>query len=126
MTNNDCIFCQIIAGPIPSTIRYQDETFIAFNDIHPLAPTHVLIVPKEHLKSLETIDLANTDLQAELLITARKVAQELGIQDNYKLFMNVGDKVQQVHHLHLHLYGGWDQQKSRDDLDQESLGLITA
>lgn len=105
---SDSIFTKIIHREIPSTIVYEDDQFIAFKDIHPQAPVHVLLVTKEPFESLEKIPLENTELQAKLLQTARKVAQQLGIQDNYKLFMNVGKDVQAVQHLHLHLLGGWD------------------
>jgi histidine triad (HIT) family protein len=118
MHKDSCIFCKIINGEIPSTIRYQDDDFIAFNDINPIAPVHVLIVPKKPIGSLEDFDQNNIQQHGKLLLVARKVAQKLGIQDNYKLFMNVGKKVQLVHHLHLHLYGGWNKE-TRKKIDEK-------
>jgi histidine triad (HIT) family protein len=113
----DSIFTKIINREIPATIQYEDNDFIAFNDISPRAPIHVLIVPKKPFLSLEEIPEENTELHAKLLLTARKIAKKLGIQENYKLFMNVGEGVQVVHHLHLHLMGGWDLRKGTDHVD---------
>jgi len=107
----DSIFTQIIERKIPATIQYEDENFIAFNDIHPRAPIHVLIVPKQPYESLEKISLDDDQFHAQLLVTIRKVAQRLNITENYKIFMNVGKRVQDVQHLHVHLLGGWDFKK---------------
>jgi len=108
---SDSIFTKIIKREVPSTIRYEDDEFIAFNDIHPQAPVHVLIVTKEPYSSLEAIPLENDQLHAKILQTARKIAKQLGIEKNYKIFMNVGEHVQEVHHLHLHLLGGWEKKE---------------
>lgn len=117
------IFTKIINREIPATIHYEDEEFIAIDDIHPAAPVHVLIIPKAELATLELVDLADEKFHARLLMTARKVAQQLGIAENYKLMMNVGRQVQQVHHIHLHLLGGWDKDKTVEELDKEVEGL---
>ncbi len=109
----DSIFSKIIKGEIPSAVRFEDENFIVINDIYPKAPVHVLIIPKHPYESLEAVDFDNDDFYASLLKTARKVAKDLGISDNYKLFMNVGKNVQDVHHLHLHLMGGFDQKSGK-------------
>lgn len=101
------IFSQIIEKKIPATIRYEDNDFIVIDDIHPRAPIHVLIIPKQPHTSLEAIALDDASFHSKLLILARKVAKQLGIQENYKLFMNVGTQVQAIHHLHLHLLGGY-------------------
>src|SRR5579859_5235633 len=97
---SDSIFTKIIKHELPATIRYEDDDFIAFNDIHPQAQVHVLIVTKEPYPSLEAIPLENDKLHAKILQTARKIAKLLGIEKNYKIFMNVGRHVQEVHHLH--------------------------
>lgn len=103
----DSIFTKIINRELPSTIQYEDDEFIAFNDIHPAAPVHVLVVPKKPYETLEKVDPSDSAFHAKLLFTARKVAQKMGIADNYKLVMNVGKGVQVVHHIHLHVMGGW-------------------
>lgn len=104
---SDSIFSKIIKGEIPATIRFEDDDFIVINDLYPKAPVHVLIIPKHPYESLEQVEFNNDQFYVKLLKTARKVAKELGINDNYKLFMNVGKNVQDVHHLHLHLMGGY-------------------
>jgi histidine triad (HIT) family protein len=107
MSKQDSIFTKIINREIPSAIQYEDDNFIAINDIQPKAPVHVLIIPKHPYITLEDLSLSDEQLHAGLLITARKVAKKLGIEQNYKLFMNVGKDVQEVQHVHLHLTGGW-------------------
>lgn len=121
----DSIFTKIINREIPSTIRYEDDSFIAIDDIAPAAPIHVLIIPKQPFKTLEDVSTENNSLHAGLLLTARKVAKQLGISENYKLFMNVGKVVQAVHHIHLHLLGGWDKSATREELDASSRKLHT-
>jgi len=102
-----CIFCKIIQGQIPSTPVFQDGLGYAFADINPKAPTHVLIVPREHIASL---DKANQDHQAllgHLLLAAASIAREKGLKDGYRIVVNTGeDGGQTVDHLHLHLLGG--------------------
>lgn len=110
------IFTKIVQRQIPAKIRYEDDTFIAFDDIHPKAPVHVLLVTKEEYPTLEDIDIADEQLHAQLLLTARKIAKELGIQDNYKLMMNVGRDVQLVHHVHMHILGGWPRKEKHEEL----------
>lgn len=107
----DSIFSKIIKREIPSTIHFEDDDFIVIDNIYPKAPIHVLIIPKKAYESLEAVDFDNDLFYAKLLKTARLVAKDLGISDNYKLFMNVGKKVQGIYHLHLHLMGGWDEEK---------------
>ena len=103
----ETIFSKIIRREIPSSIRFEDEDFIVINDIYPKAPVHVLIIPKKAYESLEAVDLNDDVFYAKLLKKARQIAKELEISDNYKLFMNVGEMIQGVQHLHLHLMGGW-------------------
>jgi histidine triad (HIT) family protein len=104
----DCIFCQIVAGEVPSQILYQDEEIIAFPDIKPLAPTHVLIIPKRHIPSL--VDLTEADLPVigHMVNVANQLAKREGISQNgYRLAINCGEDAGQiVPHLHLHLLGG--------------------
>ncbi len=124
MSNKPSIFTKIINREIPATIRYEDNRFIVINDIHPAAPVHVLIIPKEEIPTLEDLPEDRIDLITDMIRLARKMAKQLGISQNYKLFMNVGHKVQAIHHIHLHLYGGWEKTKSREKIDQETDDLI--
>jgi histidine triad (HIT) family protein len=105
--NTDSIFTKIIKRELPATIVYEDDEFIAFNDIHPHAPIHVLLVPKKPYATLEEVNAEDADFHAKILQTARKVATLLGTADNYRLVMNVGEGVQAVPHVHLHILGGW-------------------
>ena len=104
----DCIFCQIVAGKIPSEILYQDEEVIAFGDIHPIAPTHLLIIPREHIPSLTHLSEAQSLLIGHLVNIANQLAKREGISENgYRLVINCGKQGGQlVPHLHLHLLGG--------------------
>lgn len=104
------IFTKIINREIPATIVYEDDDFIAFRDIQPKAPVHVLLVPKHPYQTLENVPTKELEFHSKLLLTAREVAKTLGIQENYKLFMNVGHTVQAVHHVHMHILGGWKDQ----------------
>lgn len=117
---SDSIFTKIINREIPAHIEYEDDQFIAIHDINPAAPIHILIIPKEPLETLEFVPVDNDHFHANLLKIARTVAQKLGISENYKLMMNVGKKVQMVHHIHLHLLGGWENGKTTEELDKES------
>jgi len=104
---DNCIFCQIIAKTIPATIRYEDGDWLVFDNIAKTAPEHLLVIPKKHYATLEEVPVSDRDFYADLILIAKKVAREIGIETNYKLFMNVGLRVQAVHHLHLHVLGGW-------------------
>ena len=105
---SDCIFCKIVAGEIPSTQVYQDEQVTAFRDIHPVSPTHVLIIPNQHIASIN--DLANEDekVMGRLFIVAKEIAKKEGVAESgYRLIINTGpDGGQEVFHIHLHLLGG--------------------
>lgn len=103
----DSIFTKIINREVPANIRYEDDEFIAFDDIHPQAPVHVLVVPKKPLETLEAVPMDDVDFHAKLLQTTRKVAGLIGIGNNYRVAINVGKGVQAVHHIHLHVMGGW-------------------
>jgi histidine triad (HIT) family protein len=104
---SESIFTKIINREIPATIEYEDDDFIAIKDINPKAPVHILIIPKHPYRTLEEVAISDQQFHAKLLLVARTVAQKVGIAKNYKLFMNVGEGVQEVHHVHLHLTGGW-------------------
>jgi len=104
----DCIFCQIIAGRIPSDIIYQDESVVCFRDIHPLAPTHILVVPKKHIDSLVAMTEADLPLMGALVKAANLMAKKEKIAERgYRLVINCGKEgTQAVPHLHMHLLGG--------------------
>ncbi len=104
----DCIFCQIIAGEVPSEILYQDEEVIAFRDIHPIASTHLLIIPKRHIPSLTHLSEEDLPLIGHLVNIANQLAKKEGIAEGgYRLVINCGEQGGQlVPHLHLHLIGG--------------------
>lgn len=120
MDKNNCLFCQIIKKEIPSTTRFEDDNWLAFDNINKTAPEHILIIPKTHYKTLEEVEMNNDQFYSQLITTARKIARQIGINDNYKLFMNVGEKVQMIHHVHLHLMGGWPNKATTEELDRES------
>lgn len=110
----DCIFCKIIAGDIPGDIIYRDDEIIAFRDINPLAPTHVLIIPREHIATLNDLTAENAPLLARMTLVAKEIAVKEGIDGRgYRLVINCGAEGGQiVNHLHLHLLGG---KKLRDN-----------
>lgn len=104
---NDCLFCKIIAGEIPSAKVYEDEYVYAFRDINPQAPVHVLIVPKAHIASADEIDAANSAAVAHVFEAAAKIARQEGLGGGYRIINNCGaDGGQTVMHLHFHLIGG--------------------
>ena len=104
---NDCLFCRIIAGEIPSTKVYEDEDVFAFRDINPQAPTHILVVPKEHVGSVAELNADNAALAAKCLLAAGKIAAAEGLDGGYRIVSNCGaDAGQTVHHLHFHILGG--------------------
>ncbi len=104
----ECLFCHIVAGKIPANIVYQDEDFVAFRDINPQAPKHVIIIPKVHVTSLAELSLEQQGLVGRLMILAQELAVKEGIaQRGYRLAINSGPEGGQViPHLHLHLLGG--------------------
>jgi histidine triad (HIT) family protein len=103
-----CIFCSIASGLIPATIVYQDEDVVAFRDIHPVAPFHVLVIPRVHLASLAESTEADAALLGRLMLAARRVAHDAGFQARgYRTIVNTGaDAGQSVHHLHVHVLAG--------------------
>jgi histidine triad (HIT) family protein len=104
----DCVFCKIVAGEIPSDILYQDEEVIAFRDINPIAPTHLLIVSKKHIPSLLHLTDAEMPLIGHMVKIANQLATEHGVAESgYRLVINCGKEGGQlVPHLHMHLLGG--------------------
>lgn len=104
----DCIFCKIANKEIPSSVVYEDEKVLAFNDISPAAPVHVLIIPKEHFTSALDIKSANSQIVSHIFEVAAKLARQLGIdEDGFRIVNNCGnDGGQTVGHLHFHLLGG--------------------
>ena len=104
----DCIFCKIVAGEIPSEILYQDEEVVAFRDINPEAPVHVLIIPRKHIPSLAHLSESDSPLIGRMVNIANRLAKEEGIsEDGYRLAMSCGEQGGQlVPHLHMHLIGG--------------------
>ena len=102
----DCIFCKIIAGDIPSNKVYEDDQILAFRDIAPAAPVHVLFIPKAHIAGVREITADNAAVVAHIFSVIPQVAKELGVTD-YRVVSNNGeDAGQTVHHLHFHLLGG--------------------
>ena len=104
----DCIFCKIVVGEIPADILYQDEGLIAFRNINPVAPTHLLIIPKKHISSLAHLTKADLSLIGDMVNTANQLAKNEGISESgYRLVLNCGKQGGQlVPHLHMHLIGG--------------------
>ena len=103
----DCIFCKIANGEIPSTKVYEDEKVLAFNDLDPQAPVHVLIIPKEHISSCDEVNEENCAVVGHIFAVAAKIAKEKGLENGYRIVNNCGeDGGQSVKHLHFHLMGG--------------------
>jgi histidine triad (HIT) family protein len=106
---NDCLFCRIISGEIPSKKVYEDEHTFAFEDISPKAPTHVLIVPKKHISGLKEAGAEDAEIVGRCHLVAAEIARQRGIEDGYRTVLNVGPGAgQSVFHLHVHLLGGRD------------------
>ena len=103
----NCLFCKIVAGIIPSTKVYEDELVLAFRDIAPMAPTHILVIPKTHIGSVAEITGENSALVAHIFEVIAKVAAAEGLTGGYRVVSNCGaDAGQTVHHLHFHILGG--------------------
>jgi histidine triad (HIT) family protein len=104
----DCIFCKIVAGDIPAAKVHEDETCVAFNDLSPQAPTHVLVIPKKHVDSLDKASAEHKETLGHLLLTAAQIARDKGFsEDGYRVVINTNsDGGQTVFHLHVHLLAG--------------------
>ena len=104
---SDCLFCKIIAGEIPSTKVYEDDAVYAFRDINPMAPVHMLIVPKTHIASADGVNAENSAYVARIFEAIPKIANAEGLVNGYRVITNCGeDGCQSVKHLHFHLLGG--------------------
>jgi histidine triad (HIT) family protein len=108
MTETDCIFCKIATGELPTDKVYEDDQALAIRDLHPQAPTHLLIIPKEHLESLNDASQSDEKILGHLMRLAPKIANQLGIAESgYRAVVNTGvEGGQSVFHLHVHLLGG--------------------
>ena len=103
----DCLFCKIIAGEIPSKKVYEDEYCFAFSDIAPQAPTHILVVPKLHIASLDGVTEENAEYVKQISVAIPKIAKAAGLSGGYRVITNIGeDGAQSVKHLHFHILGG--------------------
>ncbi len=102
----DCIFCKIALGDIPSNKVYEDEKILAFYDLEPQAPVHVLIIPKTHIKSLDHIEKKDADIMGHLMVKVKEIAEILELENGYRLVINCGeDGNQTVGHIHAHILG---------------------
>ena len=102
-----CLFCKIVAKEIDASVVHETDDVLAFNDINPAAPTHVLVIPKRHVVSVHELGLDDAELIGKLFDAIRQVASDAGIAGGYRVVSNVGDEAgQTIHHLHLHVLGG--------------------
>ena len=108
MSNDpDCIFCKIVAGQIPSRKAYEDEEILAFHDIHPWAPVHILLIPKQHIASMAEVTPAEQAVLGRMMVLAPRLMAELGVTGGFRQVINTGaDGGQEVYHLHMHVMGG--------------------
>ncbi len=117
----DCVFCKIAKKEISSDILYEDDQLVAFKDIHPSAPVHYLIVPKQHIPSIAHLEGNHKEVLAALIYKAKDLASQAGLK-GYKLVFNVGrDGGQVIDHLHLHLLGGWTKKVDIDAMPHPAL-----
>ena len=106
---SDCIFCKIVDGKIPATKVFEDDDLLAFNDINPARPVHVLVIPKKHITSLATVSAEDTAVLGKILAKANEIAVAQGSPDGFRVIINSGRVGQQeVQHLHAHIVGGPD------------------
>lgn len=105
--SENCLFCKIVAGEIPAAKVYEDDLCVAFNDISPQAPTHILVIPREHFDSLDKAESKHKEILGHLLLTAAEIARKKGFaEDGYRVVINTNsDGGQTVFHLHIHLLG---------------------
>ena len=103
----NCIFCMIAEGTIPSTKVYEDDRILAFRDINPMAPTHILVIPKEHIPSVDGITAENSAVVAHIFEVIPQIAKAENLEQGYRVVSNCGEHAgQTVHHLHFHILGG--------------------
>lgn len=103
-----CIFCKIVKKEIPAKVEYEDDYYLAFYDINPKAPIHILIIPKQHIASLNDLNESNKNVISDMILIAKNLAKKLGIDESgYRVVINDGpDSGQEVFHIHMHLLGG--------------------
>ena len=107
MAAADCLFCKIVRGEVPSRKVYEDADILAFHDIHPLAPVHFMIIPKQHIASLADVDASHQGILGKILAAAPRLAREQGSTDGFRVIINTGRVGrQEVYHLHVHVIGG--------------------
>ena len=107
MDAENCVFCKIVRGEIPSRKIYEDADIFAFHDIHPLAPVHFMIIPKRHIASLAECDMSHQALLGRIMAVAPRLAREQGSTDGFRTIVNTGRVGrQEVYHLHMHVIGG--------------------
>ena len=105
--SDNCIFCKIVRGEIPSRKVYEDDDVYAFHDIHPLAPVHFMLIPKQHLVSLAEADASHAALLGKMMVLAPRLAKEQGLDNGFRTVINTGKGGgQEVFHLHIHIIGG--------------------
>jgi histidine triad (HIT) family protein len=107
--SSDCLFCKIVNREIPSEFLYEDENYVVFKDINPVAPVHLLLVPKKHIRSMNDLEPGDENIVGNLFLIAKDMAKEQGVdKSGYKLVFNVEKGGgQEIFHIHLHLVGGW-------------------
>jgi len=108
MDMSDCLFCKIVSGEIPCDKLYENDKLIAFRDIDPKAPTHILVIPKKHIRSINELDISDQNLAGEILLTAKEIAKIENIESSgYRTIFNTNsDGGQTVYHIHMHVMGG--------------------
>jgi len=108
----DCLFCKIIDGDLPSTKLYEDSRIMAIKDINPVAPVHILVIPKKHIRNLNDVSKDDINLLGEIQLVASKLAKKLNISDGFRFFCANEEKAgQSVFHMHYHLIGGWKEKQ---------------
>lgn len=108
MTEQDCLFCKILAGDIPADVIYESDSAIAFRDVNPKAPVHVLIIPRKHIATINDLDSSDAAMIGSMIMAAKEIAHEEGLADDgYRVVMNCNQAAgQSVFHIHLHMLGG--------------------
>jgi histidine triad (HIT) family protein len=110
----ECTFCQIIDRKLPAEIVYEDKDLVVFRDIHPDAPVHLLIVPRTHIDTLNSLDEKTAGIAAKMVLAAKRLAELYKIQSGYRLIINCGREAGQIiFHLHMHFMGGWGRRLTR-------------
>jgi histidine triad (HIT) family protein len=106
-TDPNCLFCKIAAGQIPARKAYEDDAVLAFHDIHPWAPVHILLIPKQHIATLADVGPEHQEMLGRMMVLAPRLMRELGVTNGFRTVINTGsDGGQEVYHLHMHAMGG--------------------